>query len=89
MHTERTPVSARIVEAVARSNGVDPTDLSSLYETIDPDALDALVSSHSDGTGQENLSVQFTYAGREVVVRSSEDIDVRVPAAERDDSLAE
>lgn len=89
MQTARTPVSRRIVEAVARSNGVNPTELPSLYETIDPDALDALVTSHSDGKGKNDFSVQFTYADREVVVRSGEDLDVRLPAAERDDSLPE
>lgn len=89
MQTARTPVGGHIVKAVARSAGVDPTELSPLYETVDPDALDALVTSLADGTGQEHFSVQFTYAGREVVVRANEDIDIRVPAAERDGSRTE
>lgn len=85
----RNPVTQRIVEAVARSKGVDSTELPPLYEAIDPDALNALVTSHSAEQGGRKISVQFTYTGREVIVRSNNDVDVRLPATERDDSFPE
>lgn len=53
--------SRAVLLAVADAEGVDPTDLPSLYEATDPDALDRLLS--RDG-GQ----VRFNYHGYQVTV---------------------
>lgn len=70
--------SSHIIDAVARSKDVETTGLPPLYETIDPDALDALCSSHTNGAGDDDaaLYIRFTYAGRDVVVRPPEHIEV-------------
>jgi len=60
-------ISVRVVEAVARSAGVDETDLPPLY-----DALDALVADAPDGLTR----VAFTYAGHRVVVDGDGRVDV-------------
>jgi hypothetical protein len=57
------PVGVRVVNEVARRTNRRPRDLPILADCVDPDALDALVSS-----GPVSLSVQFRYAGQRVVV---------------------
>lgn len=73
--------SSHVLDSVARSKGVDPTELPPLYEAIDPDALDALFGAPARGLGERPTpeSVQFNYAGRVVVVRAADDVEVREP----------
>jgi hypothetical protein len=52
-----------IVESVARAEGWEPAEVpASLYECIDPDALEAFVATMDDG------QVTFPYLGYEVTV---------------------
>ncbi|MEY7848913.1 HalOD1 output domain-containing protein [Natrarchaeobius sp. A-rgal3] len=55
--------SMAIVDLVARTEGVDPIELEPLYDTVDPDGLDSLCESSA-----ESLGIEFTYAGRTVLV---------------------
>ena len=60
------PPSQSIVEQVAACEGVDQTELTPLFEAIDPEALDKLVE-----TRQHNGSlarITFTYHGYGVSV---------------------
>ena len=63
--------SYRIVAAVARREGVDPTALRPrLNDVVDPDALDRLFS---DGSGRREAPtgrVEFRYCGYDVTVSS-------------------
>lgn len=75
--TERTepesPPSQRVVGAIASHLGVDPVELSvPLYEVVDLEALDDVVSSAGETGG--SVTVTFVYAGIEVVV----DVDGQV-----------
>lgn len=70
MTSEQPHVSRRVVRAVARETGTDPLELPRLFDTIDPDALDALVREMAAG------EVQFRYAGHEVTVDSHETVTV-------------
>ncbi len=55
--------STAVLEAVAAEEGCEPTELDvPLYEHVDPEALDALVSSPLSG------HVSFTYHGYELTV---------------------
>lgn len=67
-----------IVEVVAEATGREPTDLPPLYESIETDALDALVSTSTDASTR----VTFDYAGVEVTVRSNGEFEVRTDGAE-------
>ena len=61
-------VSETVVDAVAQLDGIDPLDLpSSLYEAVDPDALDELFG---NGTkqGAPESEIRFQFAGHLVVV---------------------
>ncbi|KTG08231.1 HalOD1 output domain-containing protein [Haloferax profundi] len=63
-------VSAAVVRAVADREGVDPTDLNpQLYDAIDPDALDTLLSATSTDA-RSSVTVVFEYAGYDIVVGS-------------------
>lgn len=78
-------MSLRVVEAVARSRGVDPSTLPELQTVIDPDALDVLFGPRTNGVPRrcEDGEVRFSYAERLVVVDSEGRVDVREPIDER------
>ena len=66
--------SVRVVEAVAREEGVPPTELSpTLMTVIDPDALDTLFE-----RGAEPIEIEFEYRGYVVRVRNRPTVDVTV-----------
>jgi len=56
----------RVVERVATVTNREATKLPPLYDTIDPDILDAVVSSVAENSS--SLTVQFAYAGQQVTV---------------------
>lgn len=60
--------STAVVEAVARATGRDPTTLDPLYEAIDPDALDRLIRSSADRSG--DATVRFSYLDCRITVRT-------------------
>lgn len=63
-----TPASLAVVAAQARVSGEEMTDLEPLYESIDPDALDALTT---DREGRmPDLRLSFDYEGNTVTVDS-------------------
>lgn len=64
MLTKDTTISERVVRAVATETDTEPLALPQLYESIDPDALDAVIPSMSAG------EVRFRYAGYTVTVES-------------------
>lgn len=65
-HSSDAPPSMKLIEAIAARKGVAPLDLSErLYDTIDPDALDALLTQPELNVGVP-LSVEFTYCGYRV-----------------------
>ena len=58
--------SEAVVERIANRKGVDPLELTPLYEAVDPDALDSLVT---PGEGNDSaLRIEFTYHGYELRV---------------------
>lgn len=65
MRDQGETVSERVVRSVADNTNTDPLELPPLFDTVDPDALDALVRSLSDG------ELTFTYAGCAVTVDST------------------
>lgn len=70
---DETPgkVSVAVVNAVAEAVGADPTELQArLYDSIDPDALDALFRDKYDGTPRSGGHVTFQLYGYEVTVHS-------------------
>lgn len=68
-------ISTRVVRAVAEEKGVDPAALPPLHDTVDTDALDALVD---DTDRRGGCTVQFAYAGRTVRIHDG-DIVLEAP----------
>jgi hypothetical protein len=70
--------STAVVESVAAAVGRDPVAIGPLYESVDPDALDALVLSDAGA-----VTISVTLAGCQVTVRGSGEVVVHT--ADRDD----
>ncbi|WP_407075676.1 HalOD1 output domain-containing protein [Natronococcus wangiae] len=62
------PSSLAIVEAVAAVEGITPTELDSLYETIDPESIDQLFTDSGD-TSTPPIFLRLSIAGWNVFVR--------------------
>lgn len=63
-----TTASMAVVTALASTTGSDPMDLAPLSDSIDTDALDALVLDR--GTSTDGVHVMLTHEGREITVNS-------------------
>lgn len=70
--------TSRVLEAVAVTSGIDPLELPPLYDVLDPDALDVLVVSMSDG------KLSFTYAGYRVEVDADGEVRLLEEPEQRD-----
>ena len=72
---EATPTS-RVVEAIARREDISATELSPpLYDVIDTDALDALLSREST-LENNSVRISFEYQGYDVSVESGSVVEV-------------
>lgn len=63
------PPSIAVASLIAAQKDCDPRDLSVMYDTIDPDALDTLFT--DDRAEQSDPTVSFTYEGYDVTVSTS------------------
>lgn len=70
-HRQREPLSTAVTDAVAEAAGVEPAELgASLYDQVDPDALDNLFSDRHNGQPRGTGHVTFTLLDYEVTVYS-------------------
>lgn len=72
---DTSSVSESIIEEIANHRGIEPTELEPLYHTLDPDALDTLISTLRDRDG--NGKLVFSYSGYEVMVYSGTHVVIR------------
>lgn len=63
-----TTITEVLVDALAEAEGVVPTDVASLYEAVDPDALSQLFEERGRGADAETL-LSFTFENWNVFVR--------------------
>ncbi|WP_254525326.1 HalOD1 output domain-containing protein [Natrinema caseinilyticum] len=74
-------LSTTVVHALADCMGVDVTDSRvSLYETVDPDALDDLFRPRYDGTPRAGGTLSFHVHGHYVRVSGAGEILIEPPA---------
>lgn len=73
------PVSTTVAFELASALDCEPTELSPLSESIDPEALDRLVD--ADRTGE--LTVAFRHEGRRIAV-TPEEIEIASEGPEND-----
>jgi hypothetical protein len=67
--------SETLVMAVADIAGVDPLELDPLYDAVDPDSLDQLVTSR--GEPEVDGRMAFTFADHRVAVHASGLFEIR------------
>lgn len=83
-HTsEDDSISYDVVEEIARATGGDPVDLAPLYETVDPDALDALCEIGFDG------HLTFQHAGCWVIVDGEGEVRASTDREDVESELSE
>lgn len=63
--------SEAVVRAIAQAKGIDPLEMPTLYEILDPDALDELFKGHT------LRYIQFSYDGYDVIVESNGRITIQ------------
>ena len=74
---EDQQITARIVQEIAALENVEPATLSPpMYDVVDPDALNALLSTGVSNRAKSELQVRFEYRNYEVVVSGKGDIEV-------------
>ncbi len=73
-------LSTTVIHALADCMGIDVTDCRfSLYDAVDPDALDALFRPRHDGTPRTGGLLSFPVDGYYVTVDSSGEILIEPP----------
>lgn len=75
--------STTLIDAIATTTDRDPMAMSPLYQWIDPEALDALVSDR-DARTAETVTITFSYDDVLVTIDSTGGIELRLPAADRE-----
>lgn len=71
-----TPSTA-VIETLAVALDRDPTKITPLYDSVDPDAVDTLVSQNRKASAAGNPTVSFLHDGHEVTVDAAGTIVVR------------
>ncbi len=71
-HHDVLSPSELVVRAVSDTLGAAPTEIPPLFETLDPDALDALIE-HATDTA---VTIAFEYAGLQVTVDADGTVSV-------------
>lgn len=80
--TTADSVTVQIVNAVAEETDRDPNALPSLYDVVDPDALNSLVTRTPNMTREAgDVEVTFEFADCTVTVSSTGGVDVATGAA--------
>jgi hypothetical protein len=69
--------STAVIESVAIAADREPTAIEPLYETVDPDALDALIRSGDPNLTDGDASVTFALDGYQVTVQRGGTVAVR------------
>jgi hypothetical protein len=77
-HDDPEAVSHAVVDAVASARDTDPLELSPLYDTVDPDALNRLFDDDHAATSSAPACVQFRMAECDVVVHRDGTVEATV-----------
>lgn len=74
---ETTTPSAGAVETIAAAADSEPGSIRPLYEFVDPDALDVLLSPRTATKSDTTTVVSFPFDGLNVTVYSTGEVEVR------------
>ncbi|AEH36625.1 HalOD1 output domain-containing protein [Halopiger xanaduensis] len=77
-------LTTTVIHALADCMGVDPTDgRISLYDSVDPDALDRLFRPRHDGTPRSSGQLSFVVDDHRVTVHADGEILIEPPTPRR------
>lgn len=65
---EETAPAMAVVQTLADATGEQPTEIESLFDHVDPDALNSLLRSSNSSNPDEPTTVSFTVSDRHVNV---------------------
>ncbi|WP_231189283.1 HalOD1 output domain-containing protein [Haladaptatus sp. DYF46] len=71
-----TEPSAAVVETTAQAASCDHQELGPLYDSIDPDAFDAILAPPTTKNTDTTTLISFMYAGYSVTVQSNGTVNV-------------
>lgn len=69
--------STAVAETIAVVVDRDPTSLDPLYEWVEPDALDSIMSSNEAGSTDQNIVISFTFYDLSITVDAQGEVVVR------------
>lgn len=75
--TDAEPVTETLLRAVAERTGCSQLQLPLLYDSIDPDALNALIAGAEGSPAGESVVVEFEYAEYAVRIVGTGTIELR------------
>lgn len=76
-HDGSEPVTDTVLRAVAEREGCSQLELPLLYESVDPDALNALFADSRTPVGDGSVVVEFEYAGYTVCIAEPGTVELR------------
>lgn len=69
-------ISEQVVETVADEADVCPTELTPLYEVVDPDCLNNIFCNPNSVRGHGSHQIKFTFEGYQITVTSNRSVEV-------------
>lgn len=70
-------VASSVIEAVSKFSGDSPTEIEPLYDSVDPDALEALlVSFRESQPAIANSVIRFVHDGFDIKIESDGTIEI-------------
>ncbi|MFC6732566.1 HalOD1 output domain-containing protein [Haladaptatus sp. DYSN1] len=79
---EKDSASEQLIAAIATINDADPRELEVLAHSIDPDALDTLMSRKNCSVQNGETQISFPYAGHRVHIQSDGTMTFRANGSE-------
>lgn len=72
------PISKAVIRAVSAIEGKEPSSITPLADVVDPDALNALFATRTEGTPRTGGRVSFVYSQSRVTIEAGEYLSVEL-----------
>lgn len=68
--------SEKAIRKLATAEGIDQADLDPIFNSVEPDALDAIFQNLSNGPARDEGKVEFTHEGYTVTVHADGGVSI-------------
>ncbi|XVH31967.1 HalOD1 output domain-containing protein [Haloferacaceae archaeon DSL9] len=82
-------LSETILSAVAASTGQSIFNLDPLYDVLDPEAVDSLLTPRPNGEARPHISLRFEYQSHIITVHGAGNVEISPTPDEYDDDYSE